>query len=94
MLTRTTRIPTARAVARRAVSSMMEWITEDYSIQNVILVGGGAVMFKDAVKAAFPNHKISVVKEPMFANVKGFQIAGDNLLKAQGTAGEDRDGQR
>ena len=87
-------LPTARAVARRAVSSMMEWITEDYSIQNVILVGGGAFMFKDAVKAAFPNHKIYVVKEPMFANVKGFQIAGDNLLKAQGTAGEDRDGQR
>ena len=87
-------LPTARAVARRAVSSMMEWITEDYSIQNVILVGGGAFMFKDAVKAAFPNHKIYVVKEPMFANVKGFQIAGDNLLTAQVTAGEDRDGQR
>ncbi len=87
-------LPTARAVARRAVSSMMEWITEDYSIQNVILVGGGAFMFKDAVKAAFPNHKIYVVKEPMFANVKGFQIAGDNLLKAQVASTEDRDGQR
>ena len=46
------------------------------------------------VRAAFPIHKSYVVKEPMFGNVKGFQIAGDNLLKAQGTAGEDRDGQR
>ena len=87
-------LPTARAVARRAVSSMMEWITEDYSIQNVILVGGGAFMFKDAVKAAFPNHKIQVVKDPMFANVKGFQLAGDNFLKGQSTVPEERDAQR
>lgn len=63
-------LPTARAVARRAVSSMMEWVTEDYSIQNVILVGGGPFMFKDAIKAAFPNHKIQVVREPLYANVK------------------------
>jgi len=76
-------LPTARAVARRAVSSMMEWITEDYSIQNVILVGGGAFMYKDAVKAAFANHKIQVIKDAVFANVKGFQIAGENLVKSQ-----------
>ncbi|RCW72404.1 plasmid segregation protein ParM [Pseudorhodoferax soli] len=76
-------LPTARAVARGAVSSMMEWVTEDYSIQNVILVGGGAFMFKDAIKAAFPNHKIQVVREPMHANVKGFQIAGSNLMEAE-----------
>lgn len=83
-------LPTARAVARRAVSSMLEWVTEDYSIQNVILVGGGAFMFKDAVKAAFPNHRIYVVKDPMFANVKGFQMAGANLLSTQGSVSEDR----
>jgi plasmid segregation protein ParM len=83
-------LPTARAVARRAVSSMMEWVTEDYSIQNVILVGGGAFMFKDAVRAAFPNHRIHVVKDPMFANVKGFQLAGANLVASQ--AGHSEDG--
>lgn len=79
-------LPTARAVARRAVSSMMEWISQDYSVQNVILVGGGALMFKEAVKAAFPNHRIHVVKAPMFANIKGFQIAGANLVAAQAAA--------
>lgn len=73
-------LPAARAVARGAVSSMMEWVTEDYSIQNVVLVGGGAFMYKDAVKAAFPNHQIQGIRDPMFANVRGFQIAGENLL--------------
>lgn len=72
-------LPTARSVASRAVSSMLEWVNEEYSIQNIIMVGGGAFMFKDAVKAAFPNHKIQVVKDPLFANVKGFQITGHNL---------------
>lgn len=75
-------LPTARSVASRAVSSMLEWINEEYSIQNIIMVGGGAFMFKDAVKAAFPNHKIQVVKDPLFANVKGFQITGRNLADA------------
>lgn len=75
-------LPTARSVASRAVSSMLEWVNEEYSIQNIIMVGGGAFMFKDAVKAAFPSHKIQVVKDPLFANVKGFQITGRNLADA------------
>jgi plasmid segregation protein ParM len=81
-------LPMARAVARRAVSSMMEWVSEDYSIQNVILVGGGAFMFKDAVKAAFPHHRIHVVKDPIFANVKGFQLAGASLVARDAEEGQ------
>jgi hypothetical protein len=30
------------------------------------------------VKAAFPKHRIHEVKEPLFANVRGFQLAGQN----------------
>ena len=70
---------------------MMEWITEDYSIQNIILVGGGAFMFKDAVRAAFPNHVVQSLRDPMYANVKGFQIAGENLLTQAGEAPEAAD---
>ena len=84
-------LPTVRTVARAAVSSMMEWITEDYSIQNIILVGGGAFMFKDAVRAAFPNHVVQSLRDPMYANVKGFQIAGENLLTQAGEALEAAD---
>ena len=84
-------LPSARAVARRAVASMMEWITEDYSIQNVILVGGGAFMFKEPLKAAFANHKIQLIKDPMFANVKGFQIAGANLVAASSAVADPED---
>lgn|GEM_PF-6276587 len=74
-------MPMAEAVAQQAVSAMKQYIESPHSLQNIILVGGGAFLFKKAVKAAFPNHKIHEVKEPMFANVRGFQLAGQNYAR-------------
>ena len=75
-------MPIARTIAQQAVSSMMQWIEASYNFQNIILVGGGAFLFKQAVKDAFPKHKIYEVKDPIFANVKGFQIAGMNYVRS------------
>ncbi len=75
-------MPIARTIAQQAVSSMMQWIEASYSFQNIILVGGGAFLFKHAVKEAFPRHKIHEIKDPIFANVKGFQIAGMNYARS------------
>jgi plasmid segregation protein ParM len=75
-------VPIAHTIAKQAVSSMMQWIEDPYSIQNIILVGGGAFLFKKAVKELFPKHKIHEIKEPMFANVRGFQLAGEDYAKA------------
>jgi hypothetical protein len=33
-------------------------------------------------KEAFPKHVIHEIKEPLYANVKGFQIAGTNYLRS------------
>ena len=43
-----------------------------------ILVGGGAFLFKRAVKEAFATRQVLAVKESMFANVRGYQIGGTN----------------
>ena len=69
---------------------MRQWIETPESLQNIILVGGGAFLFKTAVKAAFPKHRIHEVKEPMFANVRGFQIAGQNYAASAMASGRDR----
>jgi plasmid segregation protein ParM len=74
-------LPIAHGIAQQAVSSMMHWIEASYSFQNIILVGGGAFLFRRAVKAAFPKHRIHEIKDPMYANVKGFQIAGTNYAR-------------
>jgi plasmid segregation protein ParM len=72
-------MPIVHSIAQQAVASMMRWVGNDaHGFQNIILVGGGAYLFKKAVKEAFPNHRILEVKDPMHANVRGFQIAGMN----------------
>ncbi len=75
-------LPVAESIAQQAVSTMREWIESPHSLQNIILVGGGAFLFRKAVKAAFPMHRIHEVKEPMFANVRGFQLAGQNYARS------------
>lgn len=79
-------LPLAETVAEQAVSTMKEWIEAPHSLQNIILVGGAAFLFRKAVKAAFPKHRIHEVKEPMFANVRGFQLAGQNYASSKMTA--------
>ncbi|MCL4771371.1 MAG: PRTRC system protein D, partial [Burkholderiaceae bacterium] len=43
-------LPLAESVAQQAVSTMRQWIETPESLQNIILVGGGAFLFKKAVK--------------------------------------------
>jgi plasmid segregation protein ParM len=76
-------------VTEQAVSSMKEWIESPHSLQNIILVGGGAFLFRKAVKSAFPRHRILEIKEPVFANVRGFQLAG--MTYARTVLAADRD---
>ena len=83
-------LPIAESVAQQAVSTMRQWIETPERLQNIILVGGGAFLFRKAVKAAFPKHRIHEVKEPLFANVRGFQLAGQNYVLTNGTNGADR----
>ena len=83
-------LPLAESVAQQAVSTMRQWIETPESLQNIILVGGGAFLFKKAVKAAFPKHRIHEVKDPMFANVRGFQLAGQNYAASAIAPGRDR----
>ena len=83
-------MPLAESVAQQAVSTMRQWIETPESLQNIILVGGGAFLFKKAVKAAFPKHRIHEAKDPMFANVRGFQLAGQNFAASAVAAYRER----
>jgi plasmid segregation protein ParM len=39
-------LPLAESVAQQAVSTMRQWIETPESLQNIILVGGGAFLFQ------------------------------------------------
>ena len=54
---------------------------DGHDIDNVVLVGGGAPLFKDTIKSIFPHHNIQSIPEPYFANVRGFQILGEEYYR-------------
>lgn len=48
--------------------------------RNTVLVEvGGAEFFKDVLAAKFPQHEIITTSDPVFANVRGFQRAGQQF---------------
>lgn len=52
-------------------------------IDNIIIAGGGAEFFKDVVAEKFPNHDLVVTTDPVFSNVRGFQLAGEQWAQQQ-----------
>lgn len=87
--------PIVDGVARQAVGAMLRRVGAAYDVQNVILVGGAAFLFRKAVREAFKSHEVVDVEEPFFANVRGYQIAGRNYLLTlaeQGRSGARAEG--
>lgn len=50
-------------------------------IQNIILSGGGATFFQDVIQDKFPRHKLIVAHDPIYSNVRGFQIMGEQWMQ-------------
>lgn len=80
-------LPLARKIPEQAVAEMMHYVGDASDIRNIILVGGGAFFYRAALKSAFPNHAIHELKDPIFANVKGFQQAGMELARSSAANG-------
>lgn len=52
-------------------------------IDNIIVAGGGAEFFRDLIQEKFPNHELVITEDPVFANVRGFQLAGEQHMRSQ-----------
>lgn len=79
----TKHLPAARDIAEQAVRQMRNHVGDGGDIDNIIVVGGGAHFFKPAIKKAFPKHKVEEIREGLYCNVRGFQIAGQELLAVE-----------
>lgn len=73
----------ARPVIEEAVGALYNTIGRESDIDNIVLVGGGARLYRPALEARFPHHPLHVVEDEIFANVRGFQICGETLLRQQ-----------
>jgi plasmid segregation protein ParM len=66
----------ARKIPEEAVSYLRRFVEDGSDIDNIILAGGSAFFFRDAIHAAFPRHDIHELPDALYANVRGFQRFG------------------
>ncbi|MDY7574479.1 PRTRC system protein D [Actimicrobium sp. CCI2.3] len=69
-------LPAARKIVRDAVTELKRVVQDGNDIDNVLLGGGGAFFFGPVIREAFPRHTIRPLKDTLYANVIGFQLAG------------------
>lgn len=69
-------LPLGQRVADEAVTALRRLVQDGTDIDHIVLAGGGAAFFADAVARAYPNHPLTPAPDPFYANCRGFQIAG------------------
>jgi len=47
------------------------------AVRSIILSGGGAALYRAAIRRAFPRVAIELIDSPCVANVRGFLLAGE-----------------
>ena len=76
-------LPAAKKIAEEAVGEMLRYVGDGSDVDHIAVVGGGAFFFGPAIKAAFPKHSIQPLHDGLYANVRGFQIAGQELVRVE-----------
>src|ERR1700680_1634611 len=73
-------LPVAGKIAQDAVTIMRRYVQDGSDIDNIILSGGAAFFFKEALRSAFPQHEIHDRRDGLYANVRGFALYGQTKL--------------
>lgn len=64
-----------------SVNFMKNIVGDGSDIDNIILLGGGASVYRRTIEHYYPNHQIIALDDGQMANVQGFQLAGEAYLK-------------
>lgn len=64
-----------------SVNYMRNVAGDGSDIDNIILFGGGQHIFARTILSYYKNHTVYVLGDAQFANVKGYQAAGETMLK-------------
>jgi plasmid segregation protein ParM len=69
-------------IIEEAVQAVKNSIGLGGEIDVIIMTGGGAQTYADAVRRKFPQHYIEILAEPAFANARGFHFLGERLARS------------
>lgn len=73
-------IKNTKSVIESPITYMKNIVGDGSDIDNIILLGGGSPIFEKTLKENFKDHDIICIEDPSFANVKGYQIIGEDYL--------------
>jgi plasmid segregation protein ParM len=63
-------------IVGEAINAMVSSVGDGADIDNIMVAGGGADFYIDAIRKQFPRHTVLTSEQPVFANVIGFQYGG------------------
>lgn len=60
-----------------SLTALANAVGDGRQVHEIVLVGGGAFLFQSALARQFPHHRVIMLPDALFANVRGFQRAGE-----------------
>lgn len=76
-------IKNTKFVLEGSVNYMKNIVGGGSDIDNIILLGGGASVYRRTLESYYPKHSIIVIDDGQLANVRGFYQAGLRLLASR-----------
>jgi plasmid segregation protein ParM len=70
------------SVIQSSVNYLRNIVGDGSDIDNIILLGGGSHIYRRTIEQFYPKHELITLDEAQTANVRGFQLAGENYLRA------------
>jgi len=74
------------AIIEEAAQSVKNAVQDAGEIDLIIVAGGGAPYYKDAIRKKFRSHEVRLLDDPSFGNVRGFHIIGESLARSMSRA--------
>jgi len=78
----TPHIESARGIPDECVQKMYAKVGSGDDIDNIIMAGGPAEIFKGSVEQAYPEHEVLISSNSQFANVTGYFLVGVSMAKS------------
>ncbi|MFA6309977.1 MAG: PRTRC system protein D [Sterolibacterium sp.] len=70
------------SVIRDAADKLKSALQDAADIDLIILTGGGAPFYRQAISQKFPNHNLILLDDSAMGNVRGFHMVGESLARS------------
>jgi plasmid segregation protein ParM len=71
----------ANSTVQEAVREMQMNVMSSTSFNDIFITGGGANHYHEVIQQAFPKLRVTVMTDPLYANVRGFMMLGQTSVK-------------